>query len=92
MTDLPRPHHDAPRLLAGTRPDEHVLVKGDLKFTFVCEPGGEAELLADLRAKVHDPDSELTWFDAAVVSHAVGQRLKARLTTPPADRRARRSA
>ena len=85
------PHNtDAPRLEEGASPDELVLVKAGERFVFPCPPGGEADLLTRLRGMVNDPGSRLNWFDAAVVSHAMGQRMSDRLSAQasgPAPRR-----
>jgi hypothetical protein len=57
-----------------------VLTKGVQRYIFECEAGREAELLDRLRQQVADPSNDLTWFDAAVVSHEMGRRLSDRLT------------
>ena len=56
-----------------------VLVKGAQRYIFRCEPGREHELLMQLPRQVADPESQLDWFDAAVLSHALGQRLHRQL-------------
>lgn len=58
---------------------ELVLVKNGQRFVFRCAPGGEAALLRQLGDLVRDPNVDLTWFDAAVLSHQVGQELGKRL-------------
>ncbi|MEX0744262.1 MAG: hypothetical protein WD118_01560 [Phycisphaeraceae bacterium] len=60
-------------------PRELVLVKKDQRFVFRCRPGEEASLLGQLRELVDDPDVNLSWFDAAVLSHQVGEQLAQRL-------------
>ncbi|MEE9403657.1 MAG: hypothetical protein V3V20_02085 [Algisphaera sp.] len=85
-----QPHHpEAPRLEAGVDADELVLIKGGRRFVFPCPPGGEAALLTQLRLMVDDPETGLNWFDAAVVSHEMGQRMSDRLShqIPPPRRR-----
>ena len=52
-----------------------VLVKGGRRTAFACPPGGELHLLQQLRELVADPHSDLTWFDAAVLSHHLGERM-----------------
>ncbi len=81
MPDFSPHHDDAPRLEEGGSPDELVLLKARKRFVFPCPPGGEANLLARLRGMVNDPSCELNWFDAAVVSHAMGQRMSDRLSS-----------
>ncbi|MEX1016332.1 MAG: hypothetical protein WDZ31_06265 [Phycisphaeraceae bacterium] len=63
-----------------------VLVKKNQRFVFRCEAGQEASLLARLRDLVDDPDVNLNWFDAAVLSHQVGEQMAKRLKRmPPGD-------
>ncbi len=66
-----------------TGPDDHqlVLVKGDERYVFRCLPGDEPDLLNQLAALVSQSDNELTWFDAAVLSHQLGQRMARRLSS-----------
>lgn len=52
-----------------------VLVNDRHRWLFRYSAGEEARLLDDLAAMADDPQSELTWFDAAVLSHEMGQRL-----------------
>ena len=79
MTEFAPRNNDAPRLEEGGSPHELVLIKAGERFVFPCPPGAEARLLTQLRGMVTDPTSRLNWFDAAVVSHAMGQRLSDRL-------------
>ena len=58
---------------------EIVFVKHGKRYTFRCRHGHEAELLGQLAEHVRDPDNQLDWFDAAVISHQMGQKLKERL-------------
>lgn len=58
---------------------ELVLVKNGQRFVFRCAAGGEAALLQQLGDLVRDPNVDLTWFDAAVLSHQVGQELGKKL-------------
>lgn len=87
MPEFAPRNEDAPRLEEGASPHELVLVKAGERFVFPCPPGGEAELLTRLRGLVTDPASRLNWFDAAVVSHAMGQRMSDRLAAQSADPR-----
>ncbi len=56
-----------------------VLVKNGQRYPFACPPGGELRLLQHLRELVADPGCAINWFDAAVLSHEVGERMSARL-------------
>jgi hypothetical protein len=51
------------------------LVKGERTFCFQYEEGEEAELLKSLIELVHRRDVSFDWFDAAVISHQLGQQL-----------------
>ena len=51
------------------------MVKGPHRFVFRYAEGRESELLASFVALAGDPDSEFDWFDAAVLSYQMGQRL-----------------
>ena len=55
---------------------ELVLVKDGQRYVFKCAPGGEKALLGQLAAMAQDPTHELTWFDAAVLSHQLGRNLQ----------------
>ncbi|MFA9479127.1 hypothetical protein ACERK3_12615 [Phycisphaerales bacterium AB-hyl4] len=81
-----RPERDRPSMnddAAGSAVDapsrELVLVKKGQRFVFRCQPGEEAALLGQLRELVDDPEVNLSWFDVAVLSHQVGERLARRL-------------
>lgn len=52
-----------------------MLVKRGQRYVFKCNPGGERELLDQLAAMADDPADDLTWFDAAVLSHQMGRNL-----------------
>ena len=69
------PPEDAPRLDADANDDQVVLVKATQRFVFDCPAGSESDLLQHLRRLVADASVDFTWFDAAVVSHEVGQRM-----------------
>lgn len=77
----PQPERERPSSAddAAARPQELVLVKKDQRYVFRCQPGEEASLLGQLRAMVDDPQANLSWFDAAVLSHQVGEQLAQRL-------------
>ena len=52
-----------------------VLVKGGQRYVFRYAPGEENKLLSGLEEMVRDPKCDLNWFDAAVLSHQLGQRI-----------------
>ena len=51
------------------------LVKGEHRFCFRYEVGGEAKVLDALVDMVHRRELSFDWFDAAVLSHQLGQHL-----------------
>ncbi len=51
------------------------LIKGGHHYIFRYEAGEEAKLMEDLRVMGQDPQSPMTVFDAAVLSHQLGQKL-----------------
>jgi hypothetical protein len=51
------------------------LVKGKEQFCFRYETGQEAKVLDALVDMVHRRDVAFDWFDAAVLSHQLGQHL-----------------
>jgi hypothetical protein len=51
------------------------LVKGKHTFCFKYEEGEEAELLKTLVEYVQRRDVSFDWFDAAIVSHQLGEQL-----------------
>ena len=51
------------------------LVKGREQFCFRYETGHEAKVLDALVDLVHRRDVAFDWFDAAVLSHQLGQHL-----------------
>jgi hypothetical protein len=56
-----------------------VLVKDGRHFIFRFSPGDEARILQALVDLARDPESGLDWFDAAVLSHQVGQHFSKQL-------------
>lgn len=56
-----------------------VLVKNGHRYVFRYERGEETKVLAGLVEMARDPKSELDWFDAAVLSHQLGQRMSEQL-------------
>ena len=68
-----------------TRRHELVLVKAGQRYVFRCAPGEEFDLLVVLADLVRDPDTDLNWYDAAVLAHVLGRRLGGKpdqLTSP----------
>ena len=51
------------------------LVKGQQHFCFRYEVGDEAQVLEALVDMVHRRELSFDWFDAAVLSHQLGQHL-----------------
>ena len=51
------------------------LVKGQHHFCFRYEVGSESKVLDALVEMVNQGDSTFDWFDAAVMSHQLGQHL-----------------
>lgn len=77
------PHAHTPRLKVEEQGQgeerELVLVKNGQRYVFRCAPGEEPTLLRRLGELVQDPKVDLNWFDAAVLSHQVGQRMGTQL-------------
>ena len=57
------------------------LVKGSHQFQFKYEVGEEQRVLDALVELVHRRDVPFDWFDAAVLSHQLGQHLAKELKT-----------
>ncbi len=55
------------------------LVKHGQRYVFRYAPGEESQVLAALVDLAKDADSELDWFDAAVLCHQMGKRLSQQL-------------
>lgn len=55
------------------------LVKGEDQFFFRYEEGKETEVLQSLVEMVNRRDVAFDWFDAAVLSHQLGQHLSKEL-------------
>ncbi len=51
------------------------LVKGQQHFCFRYEVGGESQVLDALVEMVNRRELSFDWFDAAVLSHQLGQHL-----------------
>lgn len=57
------------------------LIKGQERFCFRYEVGQEVKVLDALIDLVNRRDVEFDWFDAAVLSHQLGQHLAKELKT-----------
>ncbi|MCC7145552.1 MAG: hypothetical protein IT443_03830 [Phycisphaeraceae bacterium] len=73
------PHGANPNHAPAQAPPQVVLVKDGQRFVFQCAPGDESALLANLAKMAQDPKAGLNWFDAAVLSHQVGQHMRQQL-------------
>ncbi len=82
---MPQPEPDAPqprlKLAEDCAAREHELVlnKNGQQYVFRCAYGKEHDLLLRLADEVRNPNTDLDWFDAAVLSHQMGVKLKERL-------------
>jgi len=56
-----------------------VLVKHGHRYVFRYERGEETKVLSGLIDLARDPQNELDWFDAAVLSHQLGERMSEQL-------------
>ncbi len=55
------------------------LLKNGHRYVFRYEPGEESKLLSSLLEMAQDPAFPLDMFDAAILSHQIGQRLAEQL-------------
>ena len=51
------------------------LVKGRERFLVRCEAGSEEAAIGQLMRWAEDPDLDFDWFDAAILSRQINQRL-----------------
>jgi len=56
------------------------LVKGNERYLVRCGAGDEEGTIAQLMEWAENPDLDFDWFDAAVLSRQVTQRLVSRVT------------
>ena len=54
---------------------ELLLVKHGQRYTFRCAPGQEPQLLDQIIEMARDGESDIQWFDAAMLSHQLGSRM-----------------
>lgn len=66
--------------------NELALTKNGKRYVFECPPGSEAQTLNQIAEMVTRNNSDLTWFDAAVLSHQLGERMSKRLSAMGAQR------
>lgn len=52
-----------------------ILVKQRHRYIFRFSPGQESKVLEGLLEIARDPSNELDWFDAAVLTHQMGQDM-----------------
>ena len=57
-----------------------VLLKNDQRYAFRCAPGDETAMIEQWRQLAADPEHEMTWFDAAVLTRQLGERMSQRLS------------
>ena len=69
----------APAQVVELGEDQIALVKNGKRHVFTCTPGTESDVLNEIAMLVTDPVNDLTWFDAAVLSHQLGERMSKRL-------------
>jgi len=56
------------------------LVKGAERYVVRCGPGNEEAVISRLMQWAEDPDLDFDWFDAAVLSRQITQRIVSRAT------------
>ena len=56
-----------------------MLVKHGQRYVFRYAPGEELKLMKGLADMARDPHCDLDWFDAAVLSHQMGQGIGQKL-------------
>jgi hypothetical protein len=61
------------------------LVKGDEQYLIRCRPGDEVATIAHLMEWADDPELGFDWFDAAVLSRQIAQRVMGRAVGEPAE-------
>ncbi len=59
---------------------ELLLVKQGQRYVFRCAHGQEPQLLDQIIEMARDPESDIQWFDAAMLSHQLGSRIADQLT------------
>jgi hypothetical protein len=54
---------------------ELLLVKQGQRYVFRCAQGQESQLLDQIIEMARDTESDIQWFDAAMLSHQLGTRM-----------------
>jgi len=54
---------------------ELLLVKQGQRYVFRCAHGQEHQLLDQIIEMARDAESDIQWFDAAMLSHQLGSRM-----------------
>ena len=75
----PQPQSDSAAHVEELGEHELALVKNGKRYVFNCAPGQEAQTLNEIAEMVTREETDLTWFDAAVLSHQLGERMSKRL-------------
>ena len=72
-----KPKRNGPAVMLSLSPSREsvTLCKGGHRWTFSCEPDGEKALLLRLAELARAEDVPFDWFDAALVSHQLRNRL-----------------
>ncbi|MGB0768468.1 MAG: hypothetical protein ACPGYV_12250 [Phycisphaeraceae bacterium] len=76
----PQPSHELAAQVEELGEHEFALNKNGKRYVFNCAPGNEAQTLNEIAEMVTRADTDLTWFDAAVLSHRLGERMSQRLS------------
>jgi len=85
MSDTTKPNQTQPAADTAAQVEQLgendlALVKNGKRYVFHCAPGQEAQTLNQIAEMVTRNESDLTWFDAAVLSHQLGERMSKRLS------------
>jgi hypothetical protein len=78
MTESNAEFQPGPSLHEQTTKDgvrELVLIKQGERYVFRCDIGQESQLLEQLIDMARDTESDIQWFDAAMLSHQLGVRM-----------------
>lgn len=74
------PHTEPSARVEPLNEHELALIKNGKRYVFECPPGQEAQTLNQIAEMVTRENSDLNWFDAAVLSHQLGERMSKRLS------------
>ena len=80
-------HHDSQAFVSLSTPQcesvtgqrQLLLLNRGHKYVFRFNVGDESKVLDGLLEMARDPESSLDWFDAAVLTHQMGQQLSEQL-------------